>query len=344
MSGRKKNRKHQRSQQPPHELLKELSSLRDLLGTDMQADIPLLNQVAEPTLDEIADSNNASGTPAQKASTPTQSPAGPSAQQQSQLAPPRPLQEADLPILFSPVDEEPAEEFTSQLSDTDRELLRPLQELPRQTESATSDPKLTPEIDDDQAIAEQVNEQNADQDQEPADEFQPSLFDAQQKPEARSDAPKLEEKAKPAPKSKAEKAAKGKKRKKNQKLPSPQSSENPFLPPHIRARLTGGRVPRAEAEPSTLASSENSASLADKEPEAELAQATGEPASNETGSSETGTGETGINESAASEQQPAQLSERDLLIEQLVAEQLPELERQLRINITELVDEIYNKG
>lgn len=277
MSGRKKNRKHQRGQ-PPSELLNELSSLRELLGSDQEADIPLLDQVAEPGAAPV-----------------DPPPARPAAIQ-------RPLEEADLPILFSPIDEEPVEDYSFELSDADRELLRPLQALPRGDEPAAAGAPQP------ESIAAEAPRAAADvkpaekyvqpETAKPAvrEEFQPGLFDGPKKPatESKRVEPKAieAEPAKPAPAVIA-------------------TGENPFLPPHIRARLTGGRIPKSEQE---QAPAEQEA-----QPEAPetLPQASPAPAA------------------------APKLSNREILIEQLVAEQLHELERQLRANITAMVDEIY---
>ncbi|WP_160154220.1 hypothetical protein [Microbulbifer sp. ALW1] len=333
MSGRKKNRKHHRGQ-PSHELLNELNSLRELLGSDMEADIPLLDQVATP-------SPGSSDQPSASASS------HPSPSQRAPLAPPRPLQEADLPILFSPVDEEPIEEMTSQLSDADLELLRPLQNLPRKP--GTPAPQIETVSPESPAAEVRIEadrepiELNA-QRQEPREEFQPSLFEGpqgeepsvqeivqqqaplkqsskedskEQRPKDRviepqisaapretskgaPDAPVTEEPAKEAPIKKAS------------QYKVPVMTENPFLPPHIRARLTGGRIPRPEVEPAA--------------PSPEPAAIAQEPAA--------------APEEEQEQKQPTP-SERERLIKQLVGEQMAELEQQLRANITALVDEIY---
>ncbi|WP_043317248.1 hypothetical protein [Microbulbifer sp. HZ11] len=300
MSGRKKNRKH-RHGQPPHELLSELNSLHELLGSDMEADIPLLDQVASPN-----GSNRPAPPPVLKpVSASTQQPT----QQAAPLAPPRPLEEADLPILFSPIDEELTEEYAPTLSDADRELLRPLQDLPRP--AGRDEPAPVAKQASPQQFPQAASEARA--------EFQPGLFDAPRKevqPQAQS--PKS-----PAPSSTAHASNAAKIQKpvetetggdvktaEKVRAAAPPlaraATENPFLPPHIRARLTGGRIPKPEAEVTVSAT--------ESQPEAEH------------------TGK------AASEDEPGI---REQLIEQLMAEQLPELERQLRANITVLVDEIY---
>ena len=358
MSGRKKNRKH-RHGQPPHELLNELSSLHELLGSDMDADIPLLDQVA--TSDG---SKSPTPPPVLKPSTPSahkepSAPREPSAykeplapqqpQARTPLAPPRPLEEADLPILFSPIDEELTEEYAPMLSDADRELLRPLQDLPR---AQASHVEKAPAV-----VEEQKAEALPAKQAEPAEEFQPGLFDAPRAPQpapAEQESTSTREPEPPAaaqPQKAAAQVLTGEKvtsekistekapsesvqtaktpvdkapinkipaeiAKKHQPILARATSENPFLPPHIRARLTGGRVPKPELElelkPAKIAP--------EPQPEVEeTRKAEADPVAD-----------------------PKKAPDvREQLIEQLMAEQLPELERQLRANITALVDEIY---
>lgn len=275
MSGRKKNRKHHRGQ-PPSELLDELSSLRELLGSDMEADIPLLDQVAK----------SASEAPQHR---PPQQP----------VANQRPLQEADLPILFSPIDEEPADDFVPQLSEADRKLLRPLQNLPRKPELATADATTPAEAEMD---AHKTMEKGTSEKAARRDEYQPGLFDS---PQQRTNQAKRPERA----------AAY---RPPETAVPM---SENPFLPPHIRARLTGGRIPRPDAE-TPAAKPQDRAEPPAPEAESQIMAMAVEAA-----------------EQAAKDK--PRLSQREQLIEQLVAEQLPELERQLRTSITLMLDELY---
>lgn len=310
MSGRKKNRKH-RHGQPPNELLDELNSLRDLLGSDEEADIPLLDQVAKPGANKQgARQEN------QVAAHSTQAPTRPP------IAPPQPLQESDLPILFSPLDEEPVEEYAPLLSDADRELLRPLQDLPREEQA----PEPKPLAD--------VAEKPIQQEQDPLDEeFQPGLFDTAQKApqEAPQDAVRkqADKASNPEPEATAEPAADAKTAQppvKEQPAPAASSqkplpaalTENPFLPPHIRARLTGGRVPR---------------------PPEEAREQVAEP--QDAPAPESAVDEDVAVEPAGAEGPTLKVNERERLIEQLMAEQLPELERQLRANITVMVNEIY---
>ena len=294
MSGRKKHRKQHRGQ-APHQLLDELSSLRDLLGSDMEVDIPLLDQVAgsEPA--------------AQTEPRPPQKP----------VISQRPLEEADLPILFSPIDEEPVDDFTPLLSEADRELLRPLQNLPRKplssdnysdTGSKPQPAVQSPSVNEtaQEALQEpeletKPQDQPADAARGPREEFQPGLFDTPTKA------------AKPEQKPVARKPA----------AAAIQTSENPFLPPHIRARLTGGRVPKSEIEPLKVTAPASPEDISEPVPEP-----VPEPL------------ETVASTPPAAEEKP-ELSPRELLIEQLVADQLPELERQLRANIIAMVNEIY---
>ncbi|WP_299591528.1 hypothetical protein [uncultured Microbulbifer sp.] len=306
MSGRKKNRKH-RNGQPSPELLDELNSLRDLLGSDLEADIPLLDKVAEHGADQ-----NDSRQESQVNRTGTPTPARPP------IAPPRPLQESDLPILFSPVDEEPAEEYTPVLSDADRELLRPLQNLPR--EQQAPEPQQN------------VAEKERQQEQAPLpEEFQPGLFDAPKKTVQEPAQPASVEPAKVKAPEQPEKQPSVPAASAHKPLPTA-LTENPFLPPHIRARLTGGKVPRTQEQEHA------------KEPEQKIPQAN-QPTPDQvpTPAEPSVDGETAdlkgaVREETSAVQEP---SARDRLIEQLVAEQLPELERQLRANIIALVDEIY---
>ncbi|WP_078083442.1 hypothetical protein [Microbulbifer mangrovi] len=302
MSGRKKNRKH-RHGQPPNELLNELNSLRELLGSDMEADIPLLDQVAG----------------AKQPEQPKSTPPAPEPQR-APVAPPRPLQEADLPILFSPVDEEPAEEYAPLLSDADRELLRPLQNLPR-SNGPVADNKPSP-VESEGIQAKTTTEaqpghkeSNGDS---PREEFQPGLFDSQQKPAKAMPETAVEKKVEAEPASAANTPTTEPKSQTKQKPLPAALSENPFLPPHIRARLTGGRIPRPEPESAPEEAKPSIEEAPDTPPVPQDTQPEG-----------------------SGEEQASGPSDRERLIEQLMAEQLPELERQLRINITRMVNEIY---
>lgn len=310
MSGRKKHRRHQHGQ-PPSELLRELNSLRELLGSDMEADIPLLDQVADASGDQTVHSKKQHASPQH---TPDYAPKQPQ----------RPLTEMDLPILFSPVDEEPLEDFDdypSALSDADRELLRPLQDLPR-PEPERKQPQ-PPRVDSNRQPASQPTprdvapprnaQQSAHQPETSPDEFQPGLFELE--PES-PPAPAVTGPTPPAPEVKSVPQV-------TAKPAAPQSpgastspmTENPFLPPHIRARLTGGRIPRPESIPALAASA---GSTEQRKPEAA-------PASSHTSNHKLSD------------------DERERLIDQLVAEQLPELERQLRLGMTLMLDELYPK-
>lgn len=213
------------------ELLSELTSLRDLLGSDALGDIPLLDQIAEAGKPEAA--------------------------KPAPLAPPArdPLSERDLPILFSPLDEEPAEDYKAELSEAERELLRPLNELPAKA-AAVQAPDRPQAVDQ-----------------------QPGLFDN-----------------------------------------PPAAAENPFLPAHIRARLTGGQVPKSEPAPEAAPAEVPAPAEETPEPQAE---------------------------SVASDEKPEPKSlsadQRQQLIDRLVAKQLPELERQLRERIARMLDELEAK-
>ncbi|MCA0901860.1 hypothetical protein [Microbulbifer agarilyticus] len=329
MSGRKKNRKH-RHGQPPHELLNELSSLHELLGSDMEADIPLLDQVAAPT------SAGNTAKPQQTA------PAKPAAAARAPKAQPRPLEEADLPILFSPIDEELDDEYAPILSDADRALLRPLQDLPRAASGDTIQPE-TPKQQRPAPHSPKEAEAGTGTKSASRREFQPGLFDSPQKqaktaanPAPQKSAPTAEPAEKNAQASADVPAVKSESQADNAKpdqaqttraQPAPQGTgaENPFLPAHIRARLTGGRVPRPENQ-------------APSSPKAKTATPEAQPAAEQVKAKQQAAAEPSVPESTSEPKEP---SARDKLIEQLMAEQLPELERQLRANITALVDEIY---
>lgn len=316
MSGRKKHRRHQHGQ-PPSELLRELNSLRELLGSDMEADIPLLDQVADASGDQKANTR-------QQHNTPSRTPQN--AHSYAPIPPQRPLADADLPILFSPVDEEPLENFddySSALSDADRELLRPLQDLPRpeperkQAHPYTAEP---PRVDSNRQPAPPQTprdvatprsaQHSTHQPETSPDEFQPGLFELE--PESPA-TPAVTGPTPPAPevKSVPQVTAKPAVPRSPRASTSPMT-ENPFLPPHIRARLTGGRIPRPESIPARPTSA---GPTEQRKPEAAPA-ATDHKLSDD---------------------------ERERLIDQLVAEQLPELERQLRLGMTLMLDELYPK-
>ncbi|WP_323847054.1 hypothetical protein [Microbulbifer magnicolonia] len=261
MSGRK-NKYKQRGQQRGQstDLLDELNSLRDLLGSDDIGDIPLLDQVASP------------GSP--------QRPAAPPITPRPPVR--APLDELDLPILFSPVDEELSEDFTAELNESDLKLLRPLQDLP----AAPQDSK--PAAAKDHAPA-------------PRREQQRELFEQ------------------PAP-----------------------VTENPFLPAHIRARLTGGRVPRAEEplpEPAAAPARVDVSLI----PEEVLVP---EPEPAPPNAAAPAPTDACRQASAKKAADPAAIlmsggeDERRQLVDRLVAKQLPELERQLRARIEQMLDEL----
>lgn len=279
MAGKKHKHKQRRQQQGnSNELLSELSSLRDLLGTDDLGDIPLLDQVAEPA----------------PAYSPRQAPPAYQPVQE-------PLDESDLPVLFSPVDEELPEDISPELNEADRALLRPLEDLP-------SSPAVEKAVTVDNSAKHKPAEQQTD------------LFDP----------------------------------------PAPKSAENPFLPAHIRARLTGGKVPRdpeptqqpAEAEdlqpePALSPSPTTATTESEQEEEAAVAEALRELEQEVAGGAAI---DSHLDDEPQSPQptqaSPAELESaqrRQKLIDRLVASQLPELERQLRARIELMLDELEAK-
>ena len=271
MSGRKnKNRK---------ELLDELSSIRDLLGSEELGDIPLLDQVAAaPKPAQQASLANRASTDFHRAPSPL-------------LHKPRPLEpldESELPILFSPVDEELPEDIQPELNESDLALLRPLQDLPSgdglpATEKSTAAPV-------------------------PAGEQQRELFDP------------------PA---------------------DPSPVENPFLPAHIRARLTGGRVPSSATKETQPVEPQETGVPAEQQPAstevATTPQAAPEPETHlEQPRAESGAAaQPGRTETSQTQSERA--LQRQQLIDRLVAKQLPELERQLRARIELMVDELESQ-
>lgn len=282
MAGKKHKHKQRRQQQGnSNELLSELSSLRDLLGTDDLGDIPLLDQVAEPA----------------PAYSPRKAQPAPPAYQPVQ----EPLDESDLPVLFSPVDEELPEDISPELNEADRALLRPLEDLP-------SSPAVEKAVTVDNSAKHKPAEQQTD------------LFDP----------------------------------------PAPKSAENPFLPAHIRARLTGGKVPRdpeptqqpAEAEdlqpePALSPSPTTATTESEQEEEAAVAEALRELEQEVAGGAAI---DSHLDDEPQSPQptqaSPAELESaqrRQKLIDRLVASQLPELERQLRARIELMLDELEAK-
>lgn len=270
MSGRKnKNRQRRQQREQSTELLTELNSLRDLLGSEELGDIPLLDQVAEPAPGEPPTQSDNTAPPrrqrAQEPQPPQQAPRPPGQ---------APLDESDLPILFSPVDEEPPE-VPPELDESDRKLLRPLQDLP-------------PEANSPGVPAEHEPEQQGELFGEP------------------------------------------------ERAPTP--AENPFLPAHIRARLTGGRMPKPETEAEAPQTTE-APELSQAEAEADAAEA---PAADEVAQEAAGATEASAPPAPDSaDTAPAERQrQRQQLIDRLVAQQLPELERQLRARIERMVDEL----
>ncbi|SHF51332.1 hypothetical protein SAMN04487965_2109 [Microbulbifer donghaiensis] len=271
MSGRKnkhKQRGHERGQSS--DLLDELNSLRDLLGSDDIGDIPLLDQVAAP------------GKPPAPA---TQAPT------------PRPqtsLEDIDLPILFSPVDEELPEDYRSELNESDLKLLRPLQDLPV-TDGERENPAAKPQ------------------------------------PQAAGEAPR-----------------KGTRQEQQQELfaepAATPATENPFLPAHIRARLTGGRVPKSEPTPMEPVAAEVSLlpeEITAAEPATVRTEASAPASPPPTPEKSTlPDAELPEPEPPAVASRTADASERQQLVDRLVAKQLPELERQLRARIELMLDEL----
>ena len=266
MSGRKNKNKH-RGQRHQHqqqgnstELLDELHSIRELLGSDELGDIPLLDQVAEA------------------ASALAPEPITPVAPPQRRQPVPEPLDESELPILFSPVDEALPEDYKTELTETEKALLRPLQNLPGNTSAPV--------------------------------EQQGELF-AYSEPTA--------------------------------------PPENPFLPAHIRARLTGGRVPRSPEGPDSLAQPTPTAEpqqTTNDSSAAEASEASGAPERAQPPSAKpanaTPRGESESSESAAATA-AERAAQRKQLVDRLVAKQLPELERQLRARIEQMIDELEAK-
>ncbi|WP_237067414.1 hypothetical protein [Microbulbifer guangxiensis] len=271
MAGKKHKHRHRQQQQgKPDVLLNELSSLRDLLGTDDLGDIPLLDQVAEPA---PVDSPHQTRPPVRQ---PVQ----------------EPLDESDLPVLFSPVDEELPEDISPELNEADRALLRPLQDLP-------SSPDTGKTVTVEQTPRPQQAEQQTD------------LFDP----------------------------------------PAPKPAENPFLPAHIRARLTGGRVPRDPDPADTLAEPGHQqlepappaprTIETEQEEEAAVAEALRELEQQVTGGQAAEPGEDRAEQSSSGDRERD--PQRQKLVDRLVASQLPELERQLRARIELMLDELEAK-
>ncbi|WP_299943725.1 hypothetical protein [uncultured Microbulbifer sp.] len=272
MSGRKNKHKHRGQQhRQPRELLDELSALHALLDRGGPDAIPLLNQVANPRGQETPEFAAKEERPQANVQTKT-SPEAP------------PDEDADLPILFSPLKEQLPEEHRVRLADSDLALLRPLQNLPRQDSEATTACTLAGKGGE-APITDTVSEEH----DEPA-------------PERATDT----------------------------QLQAPNSKEipeNPFLPAHIRARLTGGCPPadNSLAAPNTASRPETTSTV----------------------SAGTRTQALVMAQAMAEREGPADQLEtsgkkrqRRALVEQLVSQQLPELERQLRAQIEKVVDEL----
>ncbi|AMX03059.1 hypothetical protein [Microbulbifer thermotolerans] len=283
---RRKNKYKQRGHQPgpSSELLDELNTLRDLLGSDELGDIPLLDQVAGPVPSRQS-----------AARTPKPQPLRPASR--------RPLEEIDLPILFSPVDEELPDDGKPELNESELELLRPLQNLRPEsgaplTESSTAPAAAAPREREDPPSppAAHLQKQSAagDAAQSAEEQGQGELFVQTKTP----------------------------------------SKENPFLPAHIRARLTGGRVPKTveptPEAPATATSPAEEVSAESTGPKANAAAEPQEPAP--------------LLPQAGKDAQPADKEiQRKQLVDRLVAKQLPELERQLRARIEKMLDELEAK-
>lgn len=264
MSGRKNKNRHRRPAPAARgrdrgqstELLDELNSLRDLLGSDELGDIPLLDRVAEPAPDAPPPRRQPGQPPERRPQPPAQ----------------EPLDESDLPILFSPVDEELPEDCKPELDEADRALLRPLQELPTNADATDAGAGSHPE---------QQGELFSESGEQP-----------------------------------------------------PTVAENPFLPAHIRSRLTGGRRPEPETE--SVAAAEGEPGPAPQEGESQPA----EPPPPASEALPANTGETAAAADTAATERERQ---RQQLIDRLVAQQLPSLERQLRARIERMVDELERK-
>ncbi|WP_445363454.1 hypothetical protein ACJJIQ_01260 [Microbulbifer sp. ANSA003] len=288
MSGKKNKHKHRGQQRKqPSEFLDELNSLHNLLVTDENnEEIPVLSQVAKqgnpvtpepPTLPTIADIPKPSGTPATSEFEDIDTS----------------LEDIDLPILFSPVEEEMLAQQSLSLAESDLALLRPLQELAVEDEEP-------------QASAEtgQIEEEPVE------DKPLETPLEQNSRETKTEDFPEAEPERQPKPR-----------------------TENPFLPNHIRSRLTGGRplpveentqVTEATVPPETEAPATVAPAPEVKE-EAELPSTEAQAAEEDP---------------AADPEPSAKERQRQELIEQLVAQQLPKLERRLRAQIEHVVDEL----
>ncbi|WP_299581929.1 hypothetical protein [uncultured Microbulbifer sp.] len=287
MSGRKN--KHKQRGQPrkqSSELLDELNSLHDLLNSDDLEEIPLLNQIAGSAKPQV-----------QKPTSPADM-AFLSAEPQLQAG-----SEASLPSVKEEAVEKGVEEEVP-LEQTDLPILfAPIDEqLPenRDVQLAESDlallrplQNLSSEAEKPQAQAPSGNPSIED-DQHP--ESAPQSTNGQTEQDAASAEAASQESAKPAP-------------------------ENPFLPAHIRSRLTGGRIPASEKQVPDKPEAIDATSAGTRTQALVMAQALAE------------------REGPAEKLEPSEKErQRDALIEELVAQQLPPLERKLRAQIEKVVD------
>ncbi|MFC6980460.1 hypothetical protein [Microbulbifer taiwanensis] len=225
------------------------------------------------------------------------------------------------------MDEELAEDYRAELNESDRKLLRPLENLhpaaQKEEPSATGkEPSAT------------GKEPSATGKEPSATRKEPSA--TRKEPSAPSSAPSL-------PQSVDRDASGGEKSQEQQQelFDQPAAApavENPFLPAHIRARLTGGRVPKTEDRPPEVPARESII------PEEALDTGAG-PETEETPVPEPEPTEgLEVAEADPREETDTGTAERELqrqqLIDRLVAKQLPELERQLRARIEAMVDEL----
>ncbi|MCO1333731.1 hypothetical protein MO867_05185 [Microbulbifer sp. OS29] len=281
MSGRKNKHKHRGQQRKqPSELLDDLNSLHELLITDEDDEIPVLNQVAsqgEPEEPPISPTAEPSTAPTSDTTEDTQA-----------------LEdEVDLPILFSPVEEEMLAQQSMSLAESDLALLRPLQELAVESD----EPADTYDTEQTQAAP------KSEQSEVPANSPQASKSEPLP---ATANLPTTADRAEPEAR-----------------------VENPFLPDHIRSRLTGGRLPKRQSA-ETLSRSHATSEAIEKTTASNtrtkalvMAQAMAEK------------------DGSSAEAEPSvKERQRHDLIEQLVAQQLPDLERQLRAQIEKVVDEL----
>jgi hypothetical protein len=115
------------------------------------------------------------------------------------------------------------------------------------------------------------------------------------------------------------------------------AAENPFLPAHIRARLTGGKVPRTEeSQPAQTPLQHRAEPAARPEANQPEEKAEAEPAPEHAPQKNTAKAD-------APTSRPMPENQRQQLIDRLVAKQLPELERQLRERVAQMIDELEAK-